>query len=105
MLHHHHSRQQSNSSLREILNQLVNTLKHPFDCSTTKISSSCQSEINKTEETANAKLSQFEKTYVSFPEFVDISSTVNSNNNEKSNSRTLPPPLYNSKHQQSLASH
>jgi hypothetical protein len=94
----YHQRQQSNPSLRELLNQLVNTLKHPFDSPKHTSAICCQS---KEAETANARLSQFEKTYVSFPEFVDIST-----NNE---SRT---PLYNSNdqsqqpwHQQSLASY
>lgn len=81
-------RQPSNPSLRELLNQLVTSLIHPFD--SPKHSASvgcCQSEI--TAEVANAKLSQFEKTYVSFPEFIDI------NSNETGTRRKL----YNNKDQ------
>lgn len=55
-------------TLREFLNQLVNTFRHSFDSKAHRTSSSCQFEVEK----ANAKLSQFEKTYVSFPEFIDI---------------------------------
>ncbi|OBZ85393.1 hypothetical protein A0J61_06554 [Choanephora cucurbitarum] len=55
-------------TLREFLYQLMNTFKHSFDSKAHRTSHSCQSEVEK----ANAKLSQFEKTYVSFPEFVDI---------------------------------
>lgn len=55
--------QPTNPSIRELLNHFVKSLKQPFDSKHT-----CPSI-----EIANAKLSQFEKTYVSFPEFIDIS--------------------------------
>jgi hypothetical protein len=61
---------QHNPSFRELVVQIVNTFKHSFD---SKVhTTSCQSE-----EIANARLSQFEKTYVSFPEFVDITTVDN----------------------------
>ncbi|OAD80143.1 hypothetical protein PHYBLDRAFT_140153 [Phycomyces blakesleeanus NRRL 1555(-)] len=51
-------------TLRDFIQQLVSALIHPFDakksCSTQALT-----------ETANAALTQFEKTYVSFPDFVD----------------------------------
>ena len=72
-----HQRQPLNPSLRELLNQLVNTFKYSFD--TPK---HCQSEVTATE-IANARLSEFEKRYVSFPEFIDI------NANETSTRRQL----------------
>lgn len=67
-----HQRQPSHPSLRELLNHFVNTLKHPFDSKHSSVGC-CQSEAMNIE-IANAKLSKFEKTYVSFPEFVDINS-------------------------------
>lgn len=68
--------QKQQPSLRDFLIQIVNTFKHSFD-SKVHTSTYCQ-----TEEIANAKLSQFEKTYVSFPEFVDIT-TVETNNSRR----------------------
>lgn len=65
---------QHQPTLRELLIQLVNTFRHSFESS--KVS--CD---QKTTEIANARLSQFEKTYVSFPEFVDIGATTNDNSN------------------------
>lgn len=91
-----HQRQSSNSSLRELLNQFVNTFINPFDAPKRSNSSCCKSNIST--EVANARLSKFEKTYVSFPEFEDISSdetrtrkTLYNNNNDESNQ--LPPTL------------
>ncbi|CEP18282.1 hypothetical protein [Parasitella parasitica] len=56
-------------SLRQLLIQFVNTFKHSFEFS--KVS--CEQTST---DIANAKLSQFEKTYVSFPEFIDIGVTT-----------------------------
>jgi hypothetical protein len=69
--------QKQQPSFRELLIQIVNTLKHSFD-QKVHTSTFCQSE-----EIANARLSQFEKTYVSFPEFVDITTTVETNNSTR----------------------
>lgn len=73
--------QHQQPTLRDLLNQLVNTLKHSFDSS--KVA--CD---QKTADMANAKLSQFEKTYVSFPEFVDIGATTTANANSGATDNT-----------------
>jgi hypothetical protein len=67
---------QSSSSLRDLLYQFVNTFKGQFDSN--KVHGSCQNT-----EVANAKLSPFEKTYVSFPEFVDAEPRHNSARSEQ----------------------
>ncbi|KAG1109344.1 hypothetical protein G6F42_015681 [Rhizopus arrhizus] len=85
--------QHQQPTLRELLIQLVNTFKHSFDSS--KVA--CD---QKTADVANAKLSQFEKTYVSFPEFVDIgataTTTTNANSAPTDNARRHQPWLQHS---------
>lgn len=73
--------QQTNPSIRELLNHFVKSFKSESKNPYPSI------------EIANAKLSPFEKTYVSFPEFIDISNETESNR-----------PLYNDTwHQQTLS--
>ncbi|KAG2198027.1 hypothetical protein INT47_004994 [Mucor saturninus] len=74
--------QPTNPSIRELLNHFVKSFKPESKDPYPSI------------EIANAKLSPFEKTYVSFPEFIDIQ-------NESEPNR----PLYNndSWHQQTLS--
>lgn len=73
--------QPSNPSIRELLNHFVKSFKPESKDPCPSI------------EIANAKLSQFEKTYVSFPEFVDISNETGARsqlyNNDSWHQQTL----------------
>lgn len=54
-------------TIRELLNHLMNTFKHPLIDS--KHNSSRHD--NDSKRMVNTEISQFEKTYISFPEFID----------------------------------